>query len=230
MAATTNTEVKTVKLNPEATTQDESPKEEEMSLDEAQEKIKDLQEEGKLNKPTEKEINEAVDDFNAKAKVFNEKVFEIGEAEKADEIYDFLIEFIDKYVYWTKNGWMGVIKMYDELKEGKKNRKEGQKFGVGYQALEFLFYALSNPGGTGLKSAKAIEKVADIYIEVYEESAKILEKARQDLQEIQFLQDKVAAMQQGFYLEKEDEVDAEGANQSQNTAFQPPSADDLLKK
>ena len=196
-------------------------------VEEAQKELEKLSKDTSINKPTENEINLAVKEFNDKAAIFNAKKFDIGEADKADAIYDFLIEFMEKYVYWTKNGWMGVLKMHEELLESKKSKKEGDSFSIGYQALEFLFYALSNPGGTGLESAKAIEKLADIYIETMELAGKQLESARKELKDVQWLQDKVTAMQQGFYLEKEDGVIPEENNKP---IFSPPSTDDLLKK
>ena len=67
-----------------------------------------------------------------------------------------------------------------------------------------MFYAITNPGGTGIASAKEVEKVADFYANVIEMTGKVLEKARVELKDVQWLGDKAAAMQQGFYLEKED--------------------------
>jgi len=198
------------------------------SIEEAQEKLAELGEEQKLNKPTEKEINEATQEFNGKAAKFNEKRFAIGNGKKAEAIYDFVLEFLNKHVYWTKNGWMGVLKMYEELTVAKENRKKTDPFSIGYQGLEFLFYALSNPGGTGLESAKAIEKLADIYIETMELASVKLEAARLELKDIQFLQDKVTAMHQGFYLEREDGVAEE--EEIAPPAFTAPTVDDLMKK
>jgi len=195
------------------------------SIEEAQQKLEELQTDSSLNKPTEEEINEATKDFNAQAAKFNGKRFPIGDAKKAEAIFAFVLEFLEKHVYWTKNGWMGVLKMHEELTETKKNRKKEDSFAVGYQALEFLFYALSNPGGSGLESAKAIERLADIYIETLELAGKELEAARKELKDIQFLQDKVTAMQQGFYLEKED-----GVAKEEEPAFKAPSVNDLMKK
>jgi hypothetical protein len=193
------------------------------------EDIEEILSDPSINKPTEAEINEATKEFNSKAAAFNKKAFKIGPAKKADAIYDFVLDFLENHVYWTKNGWMGVLKMYEELTATRKNKKEKDAFVVGYQGLEFLFYALSNPGGTGLESAKSIEKIADIYIETLEYAAKKLEAGRKELEDIQFLQEKVTAMQQGFYLEKEDgvEIDGEEVNMGQ---FAAPTIDDLIKK
>ena len=196
--------------------------EKELNIDEALEQIlKDPS----ANKPTEAEINEATQEFNSKAAAFNKKAFKIGPAKKANAIYDFVLDFLENHVYWTKNGWMGVLKMHEELTATRKNRKEKDAFVVGYQGLEFLFYALSNPGGTGLESAKAIEKIADIYIETLEYAGKVLEAGRKELEDIQFLQEKVAAMQQGFYIEREDGVEVE-----EEPVFAAPTVDDLIKK
>jgi len=193
------------------------------SVEEAQTKLNELRVDSSLNKPTEKEINEATKDFNAKAAAFNGKTFKIGTPKKADAVYDFVLEFLEKHVYWTKNGWMGVLKMHEELTESRKNKKEKDSFQVGYQALEFLFYALTNPGGTGIASAQAIEKLADIYIETMELASEKLEIARKELADVQFLQEKVTAMQQGFYLEREDSV-------MEPQSFASPTAEEILKK
>ena len=132
------------------------------SVKEAQEKLEELkQTDSSINKPTEAEINAATAEFNETAAAFNGKKFEIGTSEQANKVYDFMIDFMENHVYWTKNGWMGVLKMHEELMEAKANRKEDEAFAIGYQALEFMFYALTNPGGSGLESAKAVEKVAD---------------------------------------------------------------------
>ncbi len=190
----------------------------------AQKLIAELTKDGSIsNKPTDDEVKEYAKEFE-KAKIgFEEKQFEIGETEKADEIYDFILDFMENHVYWTKNGWMGVLRLHEELTESKKNKKDGDRFVVGYQALEFLFYALSNPGGTGLAAAKQIEKVADIYAEVIEATGKVLEDARVELKDVQWLGDRAAAGQQGFYLEKED-----GTQEAHDEAFKSPSPDDIL--
>ena len=199
------------------------------NIAEAQAKLAELNKDNSINKPSEAEVNAATDEFNKLAASFNGKKFKIGTVKQADEIFDFVLEFMEKHVYWTKNGWMGVLKMHEELTETKKNKKKNEAFRVGYQALEFLFYALTNPGGSGIESAKAIEKVANLYAEVIELAGKQLETSRKELKEVQWLQDKVTAMQQGFYLEREDGV-APPEEGKEVQGFEAPSADDLLKK
>jgi len=194
-------------------------------LKEAQEKIEELRKDSSINKPTEKEINEATKIFNEQAKKFNETKFEIGKPEDFDKVYGFVMEFMEKHVYWTKQGWMGVLRMVEELEQLKKDHKD-EAFGVSYHALEFLFFALTNPGGSGLETAKALDAAKETYGEVLDLAGHRLEEARKELKEIQFLQDQVTAMQQGFYLEREDAPIPE----EQATAFAAPSTDDLLKK
>jgi len=199
------------------------------SIQAAKEIISQLNKDASLNKPTPKEVEAAEKDFEQAKKDFEVKKFGIGTPEQAIEIYDFVINFMENFVYWTKNGWMGVLRMHEELKESKKNHKEGNCFQVGYQALEFLFYALTNPGGSGLKSAKAIEKVADIYAECIELTGKKLEESREELKDIHWLGDKAAAMAQGFYIEKEDGI-AKPEEENNEPIFAAPSVKDLLKK
>ena len=206
------------------------PKEIEVKdIAEAQEKIAQLNLDASLNKPSPKEVEQAAKDFEQAKKDFEAKKFEIGEEEEAEAIYDFIIEFMEKHVYWTKNGWMGVLRMHEELTESKKNYKKGDRFGVGYQALEFMFYAITNPGGTGLASAKAVEKVADFYAHVIELAGKVLEITREELKDVQWLGDKAAAMTQGFYLEKEDGTKEAHEAATKDAGFASPSADDLIK-
>ena len=63
-----------------------------------------------------------------------------------------------------------------------------------------------NPGGIGLESAKNFEAEGEQYLPLMEAVSLALQKAREELKEIQFLQDRYAAMQQGFYYEKEIEI------------------------
>lgn len=189
---------------------------------EAQEKLAEIAKDASINKPTELEKLAAEKKFDEAAKEFNAKLFPIGTEEEATEVADFLLVFLDKFVYWTKNGWMGVLKLDEEIREFKKNYKEGP-YGLGYQALEFLFYALTNPGGSGLSSAKEIEKVAEMYGKLVEYTGKELETARAELKDIQFLQEEWNAMLQGFYLEREDGVAPEETESSEEPVREEPS-------
>ena len=84
---------------------------------------------------------------------------------------------------------------------------------LGYQALEFSYFSLINPGGVGLQTAQDFESEADQYLPILEEISVTLEKARKQLKDIEFLREKFAAMTQGFYLEREDSVEIEGVEQ-----------------
>lgn len=178
------------------------------NVQEAQEKLAEIAKDSSINKPSEEECEVAGKEFDDAAKVFNGKIFEIGTEKEFKEVSEFMITFLNKFVYWTKNGWMGVLKLEEEVTAMIKTHKKGDGgYKLGYQALEFLFYVLTNPGGNGIETAREIEKVAEMYGKMVEISGKKLEAARAELKDIQWLQEKYNAMLQGFYLEKEDGVE-----------------------
>lgn len=158
------------------------------------------------NKPSEEEIKEAEEKFSEASRNFSVKSWDIGEPKDSQILVDYLNHFVDNRLFWTKNGWMGVIKMKEELNDAENFIKANPKspLKLGYQALEFIFYSLQNPGGVGHQTAKDFEEENDIYVAAFDAvGAKIVE-AREELKNIQFLQDQYAAMAQGFYLEVED--------------------------
>jgi hypothetical protein len=157
------------------------------------------------NKPSEEEIEEAKAKFEEASKEFSIKSWDIGEAEHAQAHIDYLNHFIANRLFWTKNGWMGVIKMKEELKDAEQFVKmnPGAHLKLGYQALEFMFYSLQNPGGIGYQAAKDFEGENEIYAKIFDAIGQNIAKARQEIKDIQFLQDQYAAMVQGFYLEVE---------------------------
>ena len=185
--------------------EEKNTKEELMSMEEALEAVAKMDKTG-LNKPTQEEIDAAAAEFQAAVEKFNSTEYEIGTAETAEDLFKFFEDYLNNFVFWTKNGWMGVIRLNDELAQQKLDRKDDDPLKLSYQALEFVNFMLANPGGQGLNSAKAIETIAEMYIFVMEEVGGKLEAARATLKDIQFLQDKQNAMAQGFYLEREDGV------------------------
>jgi hypothetical protein len=168
-----------------------------------------LPEEKKGKKPTPEEVKEARKEFEDRASSFNETQWTIGTEEDSLEYIVFLKEFLRESFHWKQNEWMGLIKMDEELTvvEGKLERGDVGLLQFGYQALEFLYYALTNPGGTGLESAKLFEKKAEKFNEILTKVADSLDEARKELKEIQFLQEKWATYESGFYLEREDGVE-----------------------
>jgi hypothetical protein len=159
-------------------------------------------EENKLGKPTEEEVAQYKIDFDNAIKNFAETrwpVSDIG-AFSANDIGMFLMDFLKKYVLWTKTGWMGVIKMQEELTKAIKMDNEKTGLTLDYQTLEFCGYMLMNPGGIGFEAAVEFEKIADKYSKLMIEVGKKVEDAREKLKATQYLQDKWAAGMQGFYL------------------------------
>ncbi len=163
------------------------------------------------NKPTEEEVAEAEKEFQEASRNFSVKSWDVGVAEDAVQHVQYLIHYVRNRLFWTKTGWMGVLKMQEELEDAEKfiSSNPGSALKLGYQALEFIFYSLQNPGGTGWQAAKDFESENDIYAKVFDAIGPNIEEARQELKDIQFLQDKYAAMAQGFYLEVEPEAPEE---------------------
>lgn len=174
------------------------------SLEEAKEKLKEIDPEGKLPKPSPEEVKAAYEEFAKAVSDFNNKTFELGKVEETEEIANYLLNFIERKVFWTKQGWMGVLKLNEDVKLTKdKAQAENKPFSMGYQALEFTYFALENVGGIGIASALDMEKEAELYAKVHDLVANQLQNARNELKEIQFLQNKWAAYEQGFYYERE---------------------------
>jgi hypothetical protein len=107
---------------------------------------------------------------------------------------------------------MGVLRLNEDI-QGVRDSIEEIPFRLSYQALEFTFFALSNVGGIGLQSAKDMETEAELYNEVAELIAKQLETARKELKEVQYLQEKWAAYEQGFYYEREEVFENENGEE-----------------
>jgi|AntAceMinimDraft_10_1070366.scaffolds.fasta_scaffold19673_3 hypothetical protein len=169
------------------------------------EKLEDLVKDPSLNKPSKEETLGAQKDFEKAAKNFTVKMYKIGEVKEAQEFNDFILHFINNRFFWQKEAWMGTIKLAEELKASeiifKGNKKKGIE--IGYQALEFVFFALSNPGGIGLQAAIDFESENEIFVRVIKAIGDQLEEARKTLKEVQFLQEKWGAFSQGFYLDVE---------------------------
>jgi len=161
------------------------------------------------NKPTEEEVEAKKLEVEESSKNFSVKSWDIGDGEKAQSYIDYIAHFMRNRIFWTKNGWMGVLKMNEELKDAEKFIKEnpGQPLKLGYQAMEFLFYSFQNPGGIGLQAAQDFESENDTYAEVFNDLGEQLAAARKELKDIQFMQEQYVAMQQGFFLEVEEETE-----------------------
>ena len=164
--------------------------------------VKNDQEEKKLNKPTPEEVAQYKIDFDNAMKNFAETRWQVSDAGgfAANDIALFLLDYLKKYVLWTKTGWMGVIKMNEELNKAMKLNNETTGLTFDYQTLEFCGYMLINPGGIGYDVAVEFEKIADKYSKLMIVVGKKVEEARATLKSIQYLQDKWAAGEQGFYL------------------------------
>ncbi len=180
------------------------------STEELNDKLGELTKDPSLNKPTDEEVELAQKDFEEAAKEWQTKVYQIGEPEDALEFCNYIQHFLRSRYLWQKDAWMGVIKLTEELEEAEKliSADKEKPLELGYQALEFTYFAFSNLGGVGLEAAKAFEAEAETFVKVATKVEEILEDARKALKEVEFLQQRWGAMAQGFYLEMEPEEEA----------------------
>ena len=172
------------------------------------------------NKPTDEEVEGAQKAFDEASVSFASKSWDIGETEDAQSNLDYINHFVMNRLFWTKTGWMGVLKMHEELEDAQKflTANPTLNLKLGYQALEFMFYSFQNPGGVGLQAAHDFEQENEIYAKVFDAMGPMIADARKELKDIQFLQDQYAAMAQGFYLEVELEEPEEVENPADEVA------------
>jgi len=165
--------------------------------------VKDGVEETKeIGKPTPEEIAQYKEEFETAAKAFQEKRWDISEKGSfaANDVLLFIQDFMNRFAFWTKTGWMGMIKMDEQLKKAAQLINDESCLSLDYQALEFCAYMLASPGSIGLDAALEFEKIAEKYSKYGIEIGKQVESAREDLKKVQFLQERYAASEQGFYL------------------------------
>jgi hypothetical protein len=155
-----------------------------------------------VNKPTPEEAAQFKEEFEKSAEAFKTTKWEISEKGKfgANDVGMFIMDFMKKFAFWTKTGWMGMLKMTEELNKAMNLVDENTGLQLEYQALEFLAYMLSNPGNTGLDAAIEFEQIADKYSKIGIVIGTKLEEARKQLKDLQYLQEKWAAAEQGYYL------------------------------
>ena len=165
-------------------------------------KDEEVKEETKPGKPTPEEVAQYKVDFDAAMKDFAESRFAISDPGQfpANDIAMFLLDYLKKYALWSKTGWMGIIKMNDELNKAMQMDNEKTGLTLDYQSLEFCGYMLMNPGNIGYDSALEFEKIADKYSQIMVKVGQKVEEARAKLRDVQYLQEKWAAGEQGFYL------------------------------
>jgi len=165
--------------------------------------VKDGVEETKeIKKPTPEEIEQYKNEFETAVKAFQEKRWDLSEkgAFASNDVALFIQDFMKRFAFWTKNGWMGMIKMNEELQKAMKLVTDETCFSLDYQALEFCAYMLASPGSVGLDAAIEFEKIAEKYAKYGVVIGQRIEEARADLKNVQYLQEKYAASEQGFYI------------------------------
>lgn len=162
-----------------------------------------VEEKKEMRKPTEEDIEKFKEEFSRAQTEFEQRRWQISEPGifGINDVGMYLLEFMDKYAFWSKTEWMGMIKMDDEIRKAMTVSDPSVGIALSYQALEFCAYMLSNPGGTGIKLAKQFDEQADKYSKVGMVVGAQVEEARKKLKEVQFLQETWAASLQGLFLE-----------------------------
>jgi hypothetical protein len=171
-----------------------------------------------INKPTEEEIALAKQEFDKVGAEWTKTIYKIGKPEDAQELCDYLGHFLRNRFLWQKDAWMGAIRLNDELKAAEIafKGKQDAHFELGYQALEFSYFVLSNSGGVGLQAALDFESENKVFIKLALALEEQLDGARKKLKEVEFLQQRWAAMSQGYYLELEPDEPLEEPSDEEN--------------
>ena len=187
----------------------------ESSLEELQESPIEVVKKGQLEDPEEvakkgpspEEVEQYKTEFSDTLKAFEEKRWEISESGNfaANDVGIYLLDFMKKYAFWSKTEWMGMIKMEEEIKKAMGLASEDTPLQFNYQALEFCAFMLANPGGTGIELAREFEDQAEKYAKIGIVVGTKIEEARKQLKELQYLQERWAAGEQGFFYEREPE-------------------------
>jgi hypothetical protein len=143
-------------------------------------------------KPTPEDVEKCKTDFSDALKDFENQRWQISEPGQfgINDVGLYLLDYMNKYAFWSKTEWMGMIKMEDEVRKAMAVSDPSVGIALNYQALEFCAYMLANPGGTGIKLAKEFEVQADKYAKIGMVVGAQIEEARKKLKELQTLQEK----------------------------------------
>jgi len=155
-----------------------------------------------INKPTPEETVQYKLDYENAGKAFSESMWAISEPGVfgANDVGMFLLEYLDKYAFWQETQWIGVLKLNEVIRKQLALVDENTPLQLDYHGLEFCGYMLSRTGGIGLQAAVEFEKIADKYAKIGIVVGEQVENARTKVKEIQYLQEKWAAAEQGFHL------------------------------
>ena len=175
-----------------------------------------------INRPSQDEVTQFQAMYEEAAQAFGIARWSVGTPEDGRDILNFIRHFSRERHMWKENQWMGVVKMQEELNQVESAYDLGGKkapINFGYQALEFLFHMLQNPGGIGYQSALDFESDHEIYAKVFDAVGESLNDSRNALKEVDFAQQKWAAAAQGFYLEKDAPIDEEEGGKDNGNYF-----------
>lgn len=151
--------------------------------------------------PTEEDIEQAKKDFEERTKALNEKDdYLIADKTEALRVAKFLRDFI-KNSFWQKRMWVGVLNYVAEVEEFiEKCEKEPQDYVLDYPATQFLDIMLDNYAGFGYDAAEKMANMWDEFVAIADTIKGITEAYNAEVKECEKLQQRWAAMCQGYYM------------------------------
>lgn len=173
------------------------------------EQLEALANDPSINKPSDEEVKQYADEYEAASVEFETTRWDVGTADQGQMLLDFIRHYSRERHLWKQHEWMGVIKMQEELDLVEKQfqvQAGADPIAFEYKALEFIFHMLQNPGGIGYQAALDFDAESETYVQVFNTVAQAVETSRKALKDLDFLQQRWQAAAQGFYLEKEDGV------------------------
>lgn len=157
--------------------------------------------ESKFPKPTEEEIEEYTKEMEAGFEAYNNMSdFVISEdAELSKKLYDMAIKYNSELYTWKHDEWKGVI-MFDET---MKSQEGSERFTIDKNNLQWLYYIITNPSGVGIEKAREMKANEEVFVQLVERITEAMTEFKEIVEDLRFLQDRVAAAHQGFYLRQD---------------------------
>lgn len=178
--------------------------------------------------PTEEDIEQAKKEFEDRTTALQEKKdYLIADKTEALRVAKFLRDFI-KNAVWQKRMWVGVLNYTAEVEDFiNECEKEPKDYCLEYGAAQFLFLMMENNIGVGYDAAARMANMNNEFVPIYDTLRDHMEWYNKEVENINALQQRWAAMAQGYYMviipDEEPEVtdkEAEVASQKEKETSQ----------
>lgn len=172
--------------------------------------------EARFPKPTEEEIKEYEEALKEAYEEYEKMPdYTLCQGPRALEVAKMSIEYNNNLYNWKNDEWKGVI-MYNttmspiiqELTNGNVD-----SFTIDKNNLQWLYYILTNVSGRGLEAAVSFSDHEDVFVELVESVCEAMEKFKDVVENLRFLQDRVAAAYQGFYLRQDGIIEGDASDE-----------------